>query len=149
MANIKEKVAYLQGLTTGLNVNDKSAEGKLLLNIVDVLEEIADEFGDMHTVQQDLENYVETIDEDLNDLEEEVYEDEPGGEDMIEVECPNCHEKVTFAADIMNDDDYIEVTCPYCGEIVYDTSLTYDNDNQIVAEETDDRLDYGLNHPGI
>lgn len=53
MANIKEKVAYLQGLTKGLNVNETSAEGKLLLNMVDVLYDMADEIQCLHVGQED------------------------------------------------------------------------------------------------
>jgi endogenous inhibitor of DNA gyrase (YacG/DUF329 family) len=139
MANMREKVAYLQGLTKGLNVSDDSSEGKILLNIIDVLGDMADEFDNVTMGHEDLENYVETLDEDLTELEETVYED------YIEVECPFCHETVTFESNVLDDDDAIEVTCPHCGEVVYDN----------MAETTDD-IDSGYAdnmkngvHPGI
>ncbi|MDF2593655.1 MAG: hypothetical protein K0S75_3121, partial [Clostridia bacterium] len=75
MGNIKERVAYLQGLTQGLNVNERSAEGKLLINIIDVLDDMAEEFNNIQMVQEDLETYIESMDDDLTDLEDEVYED--------------------------------------------------------------------------
>ncbi len=74
MRNLKEKVAYLHGLTQGLNVNEHSSEGKVLLNIIDVLDSFADEVRNVNLAQRELEDYVESIDEDLTDLEEEVYE---------------------------------------------------------------------------
>ena len=74
MGNIKERVAYLQGLTQGLNVSLHSAEGKLLINIIDVLDDMAEEINNIQMEQADLEAYVESMDEDLTDLEEEVYE---------------------------------------------------------------------------
>ncbi|MCE5287350.1 MAG: AraC family transcriptional regulator [Pelosinus sp.] len=125
MQKIKEKVAYLQGLTHGLNVDDHSAEGKLLVNIIDVLDDIAEEFQHINLVHEDLENYVESIDDDLNELEEEIYESEEDTEDddYVEVNCPHCHENVTFESSVLGEDDMVEVTCPYCGNIVYDNSL--------------------------
>jgi ribosomal protein S27E len=125
MGNLKERVAYLQGLTKGLNVSDQSAEGKLLINIVDVLDSIAEEVNCLYSAQQDLENYVESIDEDLTDIEEEVYED-VDEEEFVEVECPDCHETVTFEADLLNEDEALEVTCPHCGEVVYENMLDFD-----------------------
>ena len=74
MGNIKERVAYLQGLTQGLNVSLHSAEGKLLINIIDVLDDMAEEINNIQMGQADLETYIESMDEDLTDLEEEVYE---------------------------------------------------------------------------
>lgn len=143
MGNIKERVAYLQGLTRGLNVNEQSAEGRVLVQMVDVLQDMAEELHCLHSGQEDLENYVETIDEDLTDLEEEVYEE---GDDleMVEVDCPSCHETVAFEADLLNDDDALEVTCPNCGDVVYDTDLEFD--------ESDDEYESVLrrgSHPGV
>lgn len=129
MASIKEKVAYLQGLTKGLNVSDASSEGKLILNIVDVLDDMADEIENVNLVQEDLEDYVETIDEDLTELEEEVYEDVYDYDDYVEVECPFCHENVAFETELLDDDDAVEVTCPHCGEVVYDNILDLDDMN--------------------
>jgi ribosomal protein S27E len=150
MGNIKEKVAYLQGLTQGLNVNDHSAEGKLLLNIIDVLDDFAEEVQHMHLVQEDLENYVETIDEDLTDLEEEIYEAETDDEeaDFVEVQCPSCHEAVSFDSDVLADDDAVEVTCPYCGEVVYDNMLEDDDMLDMEAGTSDVSFKHGI-HPGV
>jgi endogenous inhibitor of DNA gyrase (YacG/DUF329 family) len=143
VANIKEKVAYLQGLTRGLNVSEQSSEGKLLINMVDVLQEMAEEISCIHVAQEDLENYVETIDEDLTDLEEEVYEDVHDME-MVEVECPECHEVVTFESDLLNDDDVVEVTCPSCGEVVYENTLEFADDDMDASLEFRRSM-----HPGV
>lgn len=143
MTNIREKVAYLQGLTKGLNVSDTSSEGKLLLNIIDVLGDMADEFDNVTMDHEDLENYVETLDEDLTELEEEVYEEDY--EDYVEVECPFCHETVAFESDILEDDDAIEVTCPHCGEVVYDNIVEMDDE---INNDYDNELKGGI-HPGI
>lgn len=147
MGNIKERVAYLQGLTQGLNVSSHSAEGKLLVNIIDVLDDMAEEFTHIQMVQEDLETYVESMDDDLTDLEEEVYEDVTGDE-SVEVQCPSCHETVSFESNLLEEDDEdVEVSCPHCGEIVYDSALEIET--TAIGDgmgNTDFR--YGI-HPGI
>ena len=69
-----QKVSYLQGLADGLGVDESTNEGKLLVQIIDVLGEFADVLEEVIEEQLDLEEYVEFIDEDLADLEEEVYD---------------------------------------------------------------------------
>lgn len=146
MGNIKERVAYLQGLTQGLNVSNQSAEGKLLINIIDVLDDMAEEFTNIQMVQDDLETYVESMDEDLTDLEEEVYED-VDGEELVEVQCPSCHETVSFDASLLEDDEDLEVSCPHCGDTVYDSALEMEV-TAIDNGQSNSDFRYGI-HPGI
>jgi len=148
MGNIKERVAYLHGLTQGLNVSSSTAEGKVLINIIDVLDDMAEEFNNIQLVQEDLGEFVESIDEDLTDLEEEIYED-ADDEHFVEVQCPSCRETVSFASELLEEDDDVEVSCPHCGDTVYDSCLDFDymdidmDDQQCVASLRD-----GI-HPGI
>ncbi len=158
MGKIKERVAYLQGLTQGLNIGSHSAEGKLLLNIIDVLDDMAEEFTHLQIVQEDLETYVESMDEDLTDLEDEVYED-VNEDEFVEVKCPTCNETVSFESDILKD-DAVEVSCPHCGDVVYDSALEVEAggcirehvDNVIANNNNNNNNNnnrrYGI-HPGI
>ena len=150
MGNIKERVAFLQGLTQGLNVSSSTAEGKVLINIIDVLDDMAEEFNNIQMVQDDLGNFVESIDEDLTDLEEEVYEDvDLDDEDFVEVQCPSCRETVSFASDVLEEDDDVEVSCPHCGEIVYDSCLEFaDSDMDMNEDLCACSIRDGI-HPGI
>lgn len=113
---MQKKIAYLQGLTEGLEVKGSSREGRILSGIVDLL-------GEMSNTITDLEEYVETIDEDLFNLEEDAYDssdsEDTDYEEYMEVQCPKCHELVYFETDILEDDDVIEVTCPNCDEVVF------------------------------
>jgi len=148
MGNIKERVAYLQGLTQGLNVSSSTAEGKVLINIIDVLDDMAEEFNNIQLVQEDLGTFVESIDEDLTDLEEEIYEDAED-EDFVEVQCPSCRETVSFASNLLEEDDDVEVSCPHCGDTVYDSCLDFDDmDMEIDDEHCISSLRDGI-HPGI
>lgn len=142
MKNIKERIAYLQGLAQGLEIED-SKEGKVLSGIIDVLEEMAEQIDDIEVAQSDLEEYVESIDEDLYDLEGEFLGNDIDDEDMVEVECPNCQEIVCFESDIADDEDLIEVTCPNCDEVVYVNDqdiLNGTNDDETLVNKKDEDL---------
>ena len=134
MKNLKEKISYLQGLAEGLNINEGSKEGRVLSGIIDVLEDMAVQLEDIVEAQTDLEDYVESIDEDLYELEEDVLGDDLDEDDIVEVECPHCHETVCFDAEIIDDEDLIEVTCPNCDEVVYV------NDDELPEDITDDGI---------
>lgn len=129
MRDLRKRVAYIQGLMAGLQLED-SKEGRVLQEIVSLLEDMAEAIHDLHEDYEELEEYLEDIDEDLYDLEDEVYDDdeEEYGEDeddeddegdYVEVECPKCHEIVCFAADVLDDEDVVEVTCPNCNAVVF------------------------------
>ena len=117
---ISEKVAYLKGLAEGLNLDESTKEGKLLLAIVDVLDEMAEEFADIEDEIVDLEDGLDAVSDDLNDVEEFLYEtsdDEDEEEDDEDDEyfvttCPECEEEVIFDESVLEDG---EVICPNCG----------------------------------
>jgi hypothetical protein len=147
MTELKEQVAYLQGLADGLEISEESKEGKLLLAMLDVLSDIADEMADLSDAQEDLEDYVDAMDSDLTDLEDELlgeeddeccHCDEDG--EYVETTCPNCGEVVCFDADILDDDDLIEVVCPVCESVVFvnDGEGASADDSQEETAETEE-----------
>lgn len=122
MNYINEKVAYLKGLCDGLEVNDNSKEGKVLVKIVEVLEDMTNALEGIGDAYDDLEDYVELIDEDLMEVEDEVYgldmlEDDDSFEDYYEISCPNCGEDFITDYEELEDDEF-EIECPNCGYIV-------------------------------
>jgi len=142
MKELNQKVAYLQGLAAGMELAD-SKEGKLISEILLVIEEMSDHIEVLTEAQNDLEDYVESIDSDLSDLEDDVYDDEDDedddDDDTVEVTCPNCGEEVCFDVDILYSDDLIEVTCPECGEVVF---INGDEEEEEELEiETDDEIE--------
>lgn len=119
MADLKSRVSYLQGLSAGMNLDGESREGKLLSGILEVLDEFAESFNELEGAQEQLEDYLESIDEDLYQLESEIFEEDGLGDNYLEADCPRCRETVCFNSDILDDDDVIEVTCPNCDEVVF------------------------------
>lgn len=122
MENIREKVSYVKGLIDGLGIGEDTKEDKAIKAIVDVLEDIGDAVDDLDQAEAELDEYVNAIDEDLADVEGEVYgdEDDNGDEDngFVEVVCPNCGEKVYLDQELFDDDEE-EIVCPNCHEPIH------------------------------
>ena len=134
MKGLKERVAYLEGLAEGMDLG-KSKEGKLISEFLGVLEDMVDYIDAVAESQEDLESYVESMDSDLSDLEDDFYGEEEDEDDFVEVTCPNCGEEVCFDSDILYDEDLIEVTCPACGAVVF---VNGDEDADDLDDEEDE-----------
>ena len=158
--DIKGRVAYLKGLAEGLQLDQDTKHGKVLTNLIDVLQDMAGEIDGLRRSHEEVEAYVESLDEDLASMEDDVYfdeddvvlvEDDDGEvvrddadgdeddidlEDVIEepvyfkVECPHCHENVYFEDSLVDDDYALEVTCPNCGAVVYSTEDDFESADQ-------------------
>ncbi len=142
MRDLKSRVAYLQGLSAGMDISSESKEGRILNGIIEVLDEMAQSFGELEEAQDQLEDYLESVDEDLFQLEEDIYgitrEDSADEEEYLEVECPRCGEIVCFESEVAEDDDVVEVTCPNCDEVVFvndDNFQTADEPEQITGRK--------------
>ena len=120
---ITEKVAYLKGLAEGLSLDAETKEGKILLAMIDVLDDIALEIEDLKDTQDELADGLDAVSDDLEDVEDVVFgeddydEDEEDedeeSEDCYATTCPNCEEVIYFDESILEDG---EVICPNCGE---------------------------------
>ena len=82
MKGLKERVAYLEGLAEGMDLG-KSKEGKLISEILGVLEDMVDYIDAVAESQEDLESYVESMDSDLSDLEDDFYGEEEDEDDFV------------------------------------------------------------------
>ena len=122
---ITEKVAYLKGLADGLGLDAESKEGKVLLAMIDVLDDIALEIEDLKDAQDELADGLDAVSDDLEDVEDVVFgeddydydEDEEDdedeeSEDCYATTCPNCEEVIYFDESILEDGEGI---CPNCG----------------------------------
>ncbi|KKY01840.1 MULTISPECIES: CD1247 N-terminal domain-containing protein [Paraclostridium] len=121
MKYLYEEVAYLKGLAEGLEISEETKEGKIINKIVDVLESFADAIVELEEEQIELIDYVESIDEDLSDVEDDIYEEDEDDEDeeynYIEMECPNCNDFVEIDEDLLYNED-IDIVCPNCQAVI-------------------------------
>jgi len=123
MMSVTEKVAYLKGLTEGLGVDDSTKEGKLLKAIVDVLGDVAESLDGLEDYTTELTEQVDAIDEDLDALESDFYDDGDEDEDeddgdsdddgFYDVVCPNCDEEFSVDEETLLEGS---IECPNCGE---------------------------------
>lgn len=73
---VTEKVAYLKGLAEGLGIQEDSKEGKLLKAVMDVLADLAVSVEDLEDYTAELTEQVDAIDEDLDALETDFYDED-------------------------------------------------------------------------
>ena len=134
---ITENASYLQGLAEGLELDVSTKEGKIITRLLDLVGEMAEKIDILEKQNEELYSYIEEIDEDLGNLEEDFYSfddeesedysdlndddeyDAVDDEDYYEIECPSCGEKICFTDDV----DIEELVCPACGELVGDTEI--------------------------
>lgn len=138
MKELRKKISYLQGLAEGLDVKSNSKEGRIINGIIEVLGDMANNLDNLWEVHQELETYMEAIDEDLYELEGELFEDSEDGDSlnqMVEIDCPKCHEPVCFTAEVLEDEDAVEVTCPTCNEVVFVNDGSFDFEPAIIGQD--------------
>lgn len=148
MSNLTDRASFLRGLAQGMQLNKESNEGKLLTEIIDVLGEMAKEMEKLQEAYDELNEYVESIDDDLADMEEVLFgeEDEDGDADDLDEEddedeedgdeeegetisyaCPHCGHELQFnAGDVDFDEDVI---CPACKKPVFPEYEPDDDDD--------------------
>ena len=127
MSKLTDKVSYLKGLADGMKLNMDKDANKLIMEILGALGEFAEEMQVMADAHDELNEYVESIDDDLADLEETLFGDEDevddeDGEDedddaIITYACPECGHEIEFRADDVDlSEDYL---CPACGMPIF------------------------------
>lgn len=121
MKSLNSRVAYLKGLMEGVEIDKSTKEGKVLIEMVDILNDMASEIECVKDSQDDIEEYMGALDEDLEDVENEIYGEDDEDEDdedegYVDVKCPNCGEVVYVENDILEEEKKIE--CPNCGKSI-------------------------------
>lgn len=127
MSNLTDRVAYLKGLAEGMEIETESKTGKLLTAVIDVLGDFAEAIQQLAEDHQELDEYVESIDDDLAEIEEALFDDDDDDDeddddddddDLIECECPHCENTIFFDAEAFDlSDNHI---CPNCGKPLFD-----------------------------
>ena len=117
MEYLYERVAYLRGLCEGIGLSEDTKEGKILLEIVDVLGEFADSIVELSERQDDTEEYLDAVDDDLSDLEDAFYEEDEDDINFVSMNCPTCGEEIEIDDELLYDDES-DIICPVCDEVV-------------------------------
>ena len=137
---IAEKVAYVRGLVEGLELEKDKKETKIIMGIIDVLDDMALTVSDIEEGYNDVCDQLDAVDEDLYLLEKECYDEDcccDEEEDIFyEVTCPSCKETTCLSEDILLKGG---IDCPNCGE-----TLEFDLEDICDCEDDcDDDCDCG------
>lgn len=157
MNNLGKKVGYLKGLMEGMDFSENPSYGKLFGAMADLLNEISDRLETAEELIDDLNDYVESIDDDLSALEGEsdggfdfngdddddfsFDEDDDDDEDQLRLlnrkakpaEEPEplagavCPECSRMFFVSMDDAENAQYDCPHCGKRVTPAPLTPEN----------------------
>ncbi len=136
MMNLTEKASYIKGLAEGMEIDSSDKTGKLILALIDVIDDMALTISDLEDELATVIEQVDAVDEDLSILEDDYYEDYDeddddeyfydDDEDFFEVECPECHDNIILDEEMVSEGG---IKCPNCG-----TDIEFEMDD----EEADD-----------
>ena len=134
---LSEKSAYLKGLMEGMKLDTETNEGKLISEIISMLQDVAENVSDLEEVVDCISDELDCIEEDLDNIDDYLLDDEDdddqneydfGSETLYEVKCPTCGEVITIDEEMLDEGS---TKCPNCGE-----ELEFDMEED---EESDDK----------
>jgi hypothetical protein len=163
--SLKEQVAYLRGLSEGLEIDAKSKSGKLLLAIVDTLSVVSDEIEDLYENALDIGDELDAISDDLANVEDFVYDDDDdddlffdyddddddcdegcfcdfcnGADLAIDVVCPACNAEIVFHKSALMREG---INCPECDKLLVFDEDEDEYDNEAEDDDIDENVDEG------
>lgn len=133
MENI-EKVAYLRGMLEGMKFDADSDMGKIVLKLIDIVDDLAHDLTDAEERADVMADYIDELDHDLGEVEEYVYGDDcdccddddcdcccddDDDDDLYELECPNCGDKIYITEDMLNG----SIECHNCNTKIDDIEV--------------------------
>lgn len=139
---LSQKVAYLKGLMEGLKIDDSKPEGKIIGVMADILDEMALTIEDVADEVDEVVELVDILDEDLGDVEDEVYfgcecdddcccdddDYEIDDDEIYECVCPTCGNTICLGENIIANGS---IDCPNCGEeLEFDFSEIENSDEE-------------------
>ncbi len=140
MSEVAKKVAYLKGMAEGMNLTEDSVQNRLMLRMLEALEEISEELEAMEARQDELEQYIDELDSDLGEVEECLFLDEEDEEDD-ECGCGCGHHHHHDEDEEWDEDDeedgidFIEYECPHCKTCVYYDQEAFDLEEEHLCPE--------------
>ncbi len=144
---LTEKMSYLLGLMEGLEIDNNTKEGKALLAMADVMQEMVIYVEDLQSQVDELTELCDILDEDLGSVEEDIYE----CDDDCDCDCDcdddcdcGCCDDDDDDFEFDDDDELYEVTCPSCGDtILLDESII--DEGSMNCPNCDELLEFDYN----
>lgn len=127
---LSEQMSYLRGLVDGLDIDMTTKEGKVLGQVLEVLQSTVLYVDDLQDQIDELTELCADLDEDLGEVEEFLLDEEDDfddddlddedydfdeEEDLYETVCPTCENTIVLADSILDEGS---MKCPCCGELL-------------------------------
>ena len=109
---LTEKMSYLKGLLDGMEIDTTTKEGKALMKMTEVMQEMVNCVDDLQAQVDELSELCDILDSDLGEVEEDLYDFDDCGCDC-ECDCEDEDEDYDF-----DNDELYEVCYPECGDTV-------------------------------
>ena len=121
---IKEKVAYLEGLAEGMNI-DATEHGKIFAAIIDTLSDIAEEIEELNENALDIGEELDAISDDLAEVEDFLLDEDYDIDDDDfdfdfdddDFDDDDFDDDESYGCDLCGGGDVeftIDITCPDC-----------------------------------
>jgi len=91
-------------------VGSEKDNGKVIADLIDLLEEMEDEIVSLNNRCDDLEEELEAVNEDINLINDGMHIEEY--DTVFSAVCPYCQEEIEINVEEIEDME--EVTCPHC-----------------------------------
>jgi hypothetical protein len=116
---LTEKMSYLKGYIDAIDLNKDSKEWQVISKMTELMDEMVVYIEDLQSQVDEVSELCEILDEDLGEVEEEVFNVDLNDGDSLEED-----EDYDFEDDFDDEDQLYEATCPTCGRtIVLDENM--------------------------
>ena len=117
-----------------MNFDADSDMGKIVIKLIDIVDDLAHDLTDAEERADVMADYIDELDHDLGEIEEYVYGDDcdccddddcdcccddDDDDDLYELECPNCGDKIYITEDMLNG----SIECPNCNTKIDDIEV--------------------------
>ncbi|NLV92786.1 MAG: hypothetical protein GX030_10420 [Firmicutes bacterium] len=124
METVQEKIAYLRGLIAGSDFFGKDQRVReVWSHLLEIVDDLGHEIALLSAEHEDMQEYIDAIDDDLFEVQEDIYGDTwfDADSEWVRYACPHCGYDLDHDvadSDILN--------CPHCGREVYLDEPEYD-----------------------
>ena len=141
---INEKSAYLKGLMDGLNLNQETAEGKMIASIVDLLGDITKKLTAVEDTTIAISDELDEIEEDLDAIEDFIMDEEDDEYDDDDYDYDDDDEDYDDEGFDFGDEDttIYEVECA-CGNIIDFDEETLEK-GSIICDNCGETLEFSI-----
>lgn len=126
--SLENKVAYLKGVCSTLPADKE--HGEVMLSVVQLMSEMTDVMTQLQRKVEEIEQYLDDVDDDLANLEEFVFEQDGSSAmtmdeshlsmqvSFADIVCPSCGEHFFLDEDFWAHETEVNLPCPNCQEPV-------------------------------